>query len=74
VNDLQKRIAELEEQIEHELIKLGEMRGYLKAKEEFAKKALSCCCSGCTKHNMFLIEGLGDGEVFSVHGQSSEET
>jgi hypothetical protein len=73
VNDLQKRLQELETQLENELIKLGEMKGYLRAKEEFEKKILSCCCSGCIEHNMFLI-GEINGEIHSIHGQLEEKT
>jgi hypothetical protein len=55
-----------------EIIKQAEERGYLRAKEEFEKIALSCCCSGCTKHNKFLIEGI-NGEIHSIHEQPSQE-
>jgi hypothetical protein len=64
-------LLELFEAIELDL-KNAEERGYLRAKREFEKIALSCCCSGCTEHNMFLI-GENDGKMHSVHGQPSEE-
>lgn len=55
-------------------IKEAEERGYRKAKEEFEKFALSCCCSGCTKHNMFLIGKLDDRQMPNLHEQLAEKT
>lgn len=57
-----------------DLIKEAEERGYRKAKEEFEKLALSCCCSGCTKHNMFLIGESDDRQMQNLHEQLTQET
>lgn len=64
-------LLELFEAIEFDL-KKAEERGYLRAKKEFEGKALSCCCSGCTQHNLFLI-GEDNGEMHRLHGQSEKE-
>jgi hypothetical protein len=72
--DLRQELERLEREIEETLIREAEERGYRKAKEEFVKFALSCCCSGCTKHNMFLIGELNDGQMQNLHEQLAQET
>jgi hypothetical protein len=72
--DLRQELERLEREIEETLIREAEERGYRKAKEEFVKFALSCCCSGCTKHNMFLIGELNDGQMQNLHKQLAQET
>ena len=53
--------------------KRGFEEGYKAALAEMEKLGLSCCCSGCTKHNFFLIGEL-DGEIRSVYEQFEEQT
>lgn len=72
--DLRQELERLEREMEEALIREAEERGYRKAKEEFVKFALSCCCSGCTKHNMFLIGESDVRQMQNLHEQLAEKT
>lgn len=74
MEDLKAQIARMEQEIEAETIRIAEERGYLRAKMEFMKVALSCCCSGCTMHNMFLLGEKDEREMYGIHEQLTEKT